>query len=74
MPSHGQSLELALRAGAPGAGYVLYGPPSAPITVERGDLLGEELSLTVQESEPRVYALRPGDVNTSSGSGGTAPG
>ena len=57
MPSHGQSLELALRAGAPGAGYVLYGPPSAPITVERGDLLGEELSLTVQESEPRVYAL-----------------
>ena len=49
MPSHGQSLELALRAGAPGAGYVLYGPPSAPITVERGDLLGEELSLTPTE-------------------------
>lgn len=57
LPAHGQPLELALRAGAPGAGYVLYGPPSAPVTVERGDLLGDALSLAVQETEPRVYAL-----------------
>lgn len=57
MPEHGQPLELTLRAGAPGAGYVLYGPPSAPVTVERGELLGDELSLSVQEAEPRVYAL-----------------
>ena len=57
LPAHGQPLELALRAGAPGAGYVLYGPPSVPVTVERGELLGDELSLAVQETEPRVYAL-----------------
>lgn len=57
MPGHGESLELALRAGSPGTGYVLYGPPSAPITVERGDLLGDELSLSVRETEPRMYAL-----------------
>lgn len=57
MPAHGQPLELALRAGAPGVGYVLYGPPSAPITVERGDLLGDALSLSVRETENRMYAL-----------------
>ncbi len=57
MPEHGQTLDLALRAGSPGEGYVLYGPPSAPLAVERGDLLGDDLSLTAQESEPRVYAL-----------------
>lgn len=57
MPQHGQPLEVALRAGVPGVGYVLYGPPSSSITVERGDLLGDELSLSVQETEPRMYTL-----------------
>jgi len=57
MPQHGQPLELALRAGAPGKGYVLYGPPSQPITVERGDLLGDTLALSVRETEPRAYTL-----------------
>lgn len=57
MPQHGQPLELALRAASPGEGYVLYGPPSQPITVERGELLGDTLALTAQEAEPRMYTL-----------------
>lgn len=57
MPSYGQPLAVDIRAGFQGDGYILCGPASNLITVERQDLLGDELNLTYQEVTPLHYAL-----------------
>lgn len=57
LPSYGSPLEVNVRAGFQGQGYVLCGPASNRITVERQDLLGDELHLVYQETEPLHYAL-----------------
>jgi len=62
MPGYGQPLRVAVRAGVRGNGFVLCGPASNIITVERQDLLGDELNLRCQETEPRIFTLEWDEV------------
>jgi len=62
MPGYSQPLRVAVRAGVQGEGYVLCGPASNVISVARQDLLGDELNLICQESEPRVFTLEWDEV------------
>ena len=57
LPRYGQLLEVHVRAGIRGAGYILCGPASNTIRVERQDLLGDDLNLIFRETETRVYTL-----------------
>nr|WP_325212460.1 M15 family metallopeptidase [uncultured Oscillibacter sp.] len=57
LPGYGPLLEVHVRAGVRGAGYVLCGPASNAILVERQDLLGDDLNLAYREAEPRVFTL-----------------
>ncbi len=57
LPSYGQPLTVHVRAAVQGEGYVLCGPASNQITVERQDLLGDDLNLTYQEGESLHYTL-----------------
>lgn len=57
LPSYEHPLELHVRAAVQGDGYVLCGPASNLIRVERQDLLGDELNLVYRENEPLVYTL-----------------
>jgi D-alanyl-D-alanine dipeptidase len=57
LPSYERPLEVLVRAGVRGEGYVLCGPASNTITVERQDLLGDDLNLRFQETAPQVYTL-----------------
>lgn len=57
MPSYGEPLKVDVRAGFQGEGYVLCGPASNRVIVERQYLLGDDLNLIVQETEPMHYAL-----------------
>jgi len=62
MPGYGRPLRAAVRAAVWGEGYVLCGPASNVISVERQDLLGDELHLAYQEPEPRVFTLEWDEV------------
>jgi len=62
MPSYGQPLKVVVRAGVQGEGFVLCGPASNVITVERQDLLGDELNLSCRETELGVYSLEWDEV------------
>ncbi|MCI8329687.1 MAG: SH3 domain-containing protein [Oscillibacter sp.] len=57
LPAYGSPLQASVRAGIQGEGYVLCGPASNQITVERQDLLGDDLNLAYQETEPLHYTL-----------------
>lgn len=57
LPGYQHPLEVSIRAAVEGAGYILCGPASNTIAVERQDLLGDELNLVSQETEPRVFTL-----------------
>lgn len=57
LPGYHHALEIFVRAGIRGEGYVLCGPASNTIRVERQDLLGDELNLVSRETEPRVFTL-----------------
>lgn len=57
MPSYSEPLKVEVRAGFQGKGYVLCGPASNRITVERQDLLGDDLNLSFRETEPMHYTL-----------------
>ena len=57
LPGYDRPLEVHVRAGVRGEGYILCGPASNLIRVERQDLLGDDLNLTYQETEPRVFTL-----------------
>ncbi|WP_325228828.1 SH3 domain-containing protein, partial [Oscillibacter sp.] len=57
LPSYEHPLEVLVRAAVQGEGYVLCGPASNLIRVERQDLLGDDLNLVCRETEPRVYIL-----------------
>ena len=57
LPSYEHPLEVLVRAAVQGEGYVLCGPASNLIRVERQDLLGDDLNLVCRETEPRVYTL-----------------
>ena len=57
LPSYDQPLEAGVRAGIQGEGYILCGPVSNHIFVERQDLLGDDLNLVFRETEPRVVIL-----------------
>ncbi len=57
LPGYDHPLEVHVRAGVQGDGYVLCGPASNRIRVERQDLLGDELNLVYRETEPRVFTL-----------------
>ena len=58
MPSYDEPAKVVVRPAFHGAGYVLYGDYSAPVSVERESLLGNELSLEYQEIGERMYVLR----------------
>ena len=57
LPGYHQPLEVSVRAAFQGKGYVLCGPASNLIRVERQDLLGDDLNLAYHEEEPRVVSL-----------------
>ena len=57
LPSYDHPLEVQVRAGFQGDGYLLCGPASNLISVERQDLLGDDLNLTCREEEPRAVTL-----------------
>ena len=57
LPGYGHPLEARVRAGVRGEGYVLCGPASNLISVERQDLLGDDLNLAFQEPSPRTVTL-----------------
>ena len=57
LPSYQHPLEVNVRAAVRGDGYVLCGPASNTISVVRQDLLGDDLNLLCQETEPRVFTL-----------------
>ncbi|MCI8970371.1 MAG: SH3 domain-containing protein [Oscillibacter sp.] len=57
LPSRAHPLEVQVRAAVRGEGYVLCGPASNTVSVERQDLLGTELNLFHQETAPRTYTL-----------------
>lgn len=57
MPGYGQPLKVHVRAAVQGEGYILCGPASNPISVERQDLLGNDLNLLYSEAESCVFAL-----------------
>ena len=57
LPGYGQPLRISVRPGIQGEGYILCGPASNLISVERQDLLGDDLNLVFRETEPRMYTL-----------------
>ncbi len=57
LPSYEHPLEVHVRAAVQGEGYVLCGPASNRIRVERQDLLGDDLNLACRETEPLAYTL-----------------
>ena len=57
LPSYQQPLRVHVRAAVRGDGYVLCGPKSNLISVERQDLLGYDLNPICLETEPRVCTL-----------------
>ena len=57
LPSYEHPLEIHVRAAVRGEGYTLCGPASNLISVERQDLLGDDLNLVYHETAPRVYTL-----------------
>ena len=57
LPGYGHPLEVHVRAAVQGDGYVLCGPQSNLISVERQDLLGYDLNPLCLETEPRVCTL-----------------
>lgn len=58
LPSYDEPLSLTIRTVCRGDGFVLYGPYVQPVSVERSELLGNELSLECQELDSRNYLLR----------------
>lgn len=58
MPGYDAPARVVVRPAFHGDGYVLYGDYSAPVSVERESLLGNELSLEYQETGERTYTLR----------------
>ena len=57
LPGYDHPLEIHVRAAVRGEGYILCGPASNGIRVERQDLLGDDLNLISRETDPRVYTL-----------------
>ena len=57
LPSYEHPLEINVRAAVQGEGYVLCGPASNLIRVERQDLLGDDLNLVYRETTPLTYTL-----------------
>lgn len=57
MPTYARPAQLAVRAAYRGDGYVLYGFYSATVSVDRDDLLGNQLNLTYEETGDRVYTF-----------------
>ncbi|MEY8386126.1 M15 family metallopeptidase [Oscillospiraceae bacterium 38-13] len=57
LPSYEHPMEIHVRGAVQGEGYVLCGPASNLIRVERQDLLGDDLNLAFRETDPRHYAL-----------------
>ena len=57
LPGYDHPLEIHVRAAVRGEGYLLCGPASNGIRVERQDLLGDDLNLVSRETEPLAYTL-----------------
>ena len=57
LPGYDHPLQVQVRAGLRGEGYVLCGPASNTITVERQDLLGDDLNLAYREENSRMVTL-----------------
>ena len=57
LPGYDHPLEIHVRAAVRGEGYILCGPASNSIRVERQDLLGDDLNLISRETDSRVYTL-----------------
>lgn len=57
LPGYDHPLEIHVRAAVRGEGYLLCGPASNGVRVERQDLLGDDLNLVSRETEPLAYTL-----------------
>ena len=57
LPGYHRPLEIHVRAAVRGEGYILCGPASNGVRVERQDLLGDDLNLVSRETEPLAYTL-----------------
>lgn len=57
LPSYEHPLGVNVRAGIQGEDYVLCGPASNLVVVERQDLLGDDLNLFCQEETPGIFSL-----------------
>lgn len=65
MPPYDRPVSLAVRAVRQGEGYVLYGPFSQSVAVERGSLLGSQLYVDYDETDERIYTLRWDETKAS---------
>ena len=57
LPGYDHPLEIHVWAAVRGEGYLLCGPASNGVRVERQDLLGDDLNLVSRETEPLAYTL-----------------